>query len=631
MVDPDRRLCTVRDPWLWCSVAVGGALALTAFVMALVRFDALGNENTDIAFYTRVVWGMANGDRVNSIVGAHDLGLHLMPIMILFAPLSHIMPVPQTLLGAQALALGGVVPLLYRTGASISLRWWVGMALAIAWCLHPAVLCIGSTEFHPGSLALPALVAALTALVRARHLEGVALLAVAALAREDVGLVAAGAGLAVALDPGRRRIGAGIALAGLAWFLSYVLVLQPAFLPVRGSMEAHFAGLGHSAPEVFASVLTRPLDVLDRLLAARDLAYVPLLVATLGGPCLLGPRWLVPALPIALMNMLSVFPAATDLTSHYVTLTLPSLFVASALGLSRLVSLPRAGRSSVGLASAAMVLAALAGHMWQGATPLSLSFERAPYVMDRDELTLDWYARDIAKVPDVSVMAPAAVIGHLAERRHIHSWAFDHALPDVAILDLSQRQWVQVEPGRWNEPMELEIQRVDADPGYGTWRFNPPFRVAWRGLPGGAERIAHVSPGAVPVSATPQNAGWPGFVDLVALEGSLVKQREHFSGRYRELYTVRTTFYWKALGPLPERLLLRVTIQGTTKSHVRWYLPTWGVRDTCTWKPGEIIRDDQWTTSPGGWPLSALRATVILVDAGDVPWPPGAEPIELLW
>ena len=57
--------------------------------------------DTAIAFYTRVVWGMAHGDRVNSIVGAHDLGLHFMPMMSLFAPLSAIAPVPETLLVAH--------------------------------------------------------------------------------------------------------------------------------------------------------------------------------------------------------------------------------------------------------------------------------------------------------------------------------------------------------------------------------------------------------------------------------------------------------------------------------------------------------------------------------------------------
>jgi len=96
------------DAWTWASVLVGAALATAAAVMSLQRFRCLGNENTDIAFYTRVVWGMAHGDRVNSIVGAHDLGLHFMPMMSLFAPLSAIAPVPETLLVAQALALGAV-------------------------------------------------------------------------------------------------------------------------------------------------------------------------------------------------------------------------------------------------------------------------------------------------------------------------------------------------------------------------------------------------------------------------------------------------------------------------------------------------------------------------------------------
>lgn len=629
--DPYSRVLNHRDPWLWVSILLGLALAFVAAYMAILRFRCLGNDNYDIAFYTRVVWGLAHGDRVNSIVGAHDLGLHFMPVMVLFAPLSYLVSIPHMLLVAQALALGGVVPLLYRAGVHVTHRPWVGLAMGLAWCLHPSVLHIGSTEFHPGSLALPALVASFTALHLKRDLEGVALLAVALMTREDVGLVVAGVGAILALEPGRRRLGAALAAGGLAWFLGYVLLVQPMFLPVRGSMEAHFAGLGHSGPEILASVFTRPGLVLSRITSCADLIYVPWLLMTLGGVCVLAPRWLVPAVPVVAVNLISSFPAAVDPTTHYVTLALPSIFFASVLALDRLQRWSLGGKRVMLLATLVVLLASLRAHVSQGATPLSLTFQRYPYVMDRDEGTLSWYARTIRAYPTVSVMAPAAVIGHLAERRRIYTWAFEHPKPDVAILDMTQRQWVQVQPARWDEPMEREMQRVDADPAYGTWRFNPPFRVAWRGVPGGKMRLARVSPGALPDTATVQDRGWDGYVTLRGLKSELVREREKFSGDYRSLFTVRTTFYWEAHRELPERLLLRVTIRGDTKTHVRWYLPTWGVRPTGSWKVGEMIRDEQWSTSPGGWPLSALSATVVFVDGDDRPYPPGARPIPLTW
>ena len=145
---------TSRDPWLRVALVMGFLLMAVSATMALLRYYTMGNDNYDIAFYTRVVWGMAHGDRVNSIVGAHDLGLHMMPVMMIFVPLSWVLPIPHTLLVSQALAIGGVVPLLYRAGRVVTGRTWVGMALASAWCLHPSVLQIGCREFHPGSLAL---------------------------------------------------------------------------------------------------------------------------------------------------------------------------------------------------------------------------------------------------------------------------------------------------------------------------------------------------------------------------------------------------------------------------------------------------------------------------------------------
>ena len=134
--------------------------------------------------------------------------------------------------------------------------------------------------------------------------------------------------------------------------------------------------------------------------------------------------------------------------------------MAASVGLGRLA---QEKARAPALAALALVLGALAGQMIRGATPLSLSWSSGPYRMDRDEGTLCWYARSIREHDGVSVMAPAAVIGHLAERERVHSWAFDHPQPDVAILDLSQRQWVQLEPARWDEPMEREIQSVRLD------------------------------------------------------------------------------------------------------------------------------------------------------------------------
>jgi len=599
--------------------------------MSILRFSTLGTENFDLAFYVRVVWGLASGDRVNSIMGAHDLGLHMMPVMTIFAPLCGVLPIAQTLLVAQAIALGAAVPLVFVLGRRAAGRPWAGLALAAAFCLHPSVLQIGCREFHPGSLALPVLVAALDALRSGRIRAGALLLAIACLAREDVALVATGAGLALLLDPSTRRAGAAIAAAGAAWFLVYVLAIQPAYLPAQGSIEAHFAGWGHDAPHVAGHILSHPREVLSRLLSRQDASYLALLLATVAGLPLLGPRWLLPAAPALAINLLSSFPASLDPGSHYVTLALPGLLAASADGIGRLARWKRAGPRAPALACVAIVLASLAGHVAMGATPLSARWSAQPYVMDRNEGLLAWYARTLEARPDLGVLAPAAVIGHLAERRSIYSWAFDHPQPDAAILDLRQRQWVQIDPARWDERMEREIQRTDADPAYGVWRFNPPFRVMWRGVPGGAERLAAVSPGAVPAAAIPQPDGWPGAVDLVALEPSLTIEREEMSGRYNQLYVVRTTFYWKAERPLPADLLLKVVIEGDTKTHVRWYLPTWGVRDTSTWLPGETIRDVQWSTSPGGWPLEALRASVVFVTRGGEPYPPGAVPINLVW
>ncbi len=619
-----------RDPWLWTAVAVGGILAATAATLSLLRFHTLGNDNFDIAFYTRVVWGMAHGDRVNPILNAHDLGLHLMPIMWIFVPLAYLLPIPDTLLVAQSLALGAVAPLLFRLGRRITGRPCLGVGLAVAWALHPAALQIGCREFHPGTLALPFLVAAFDALHARRLRAGGALLFVACLTREDVSLVAAGAGGALCLTRGLRWAGGGLAAAGVAWFLGYALLIQPAYLPASGAIEAHFSDGGHTVGQVLSHLISHPSRLAERLFSVSDITYMLTLLLILAGLPLLGARWLLAALPPLMINLLSSFRGILSLSSHYVTLVLPPLFMAAAVGMGRITERYPGRRpryAMVGL----LLATSLAAHVLWGASPLGRGWSAAPYTMDRDEGILAWYAREIVRHPELSVTAPSAALNHLAERRRAYSVAFEHPRPDVAILVIRGRQWVSLSPERYQKPMEREIQRLDRDPAYGTWRFNPPFRVAWRGKRGGAERLAALSPGALPDAAVPQG-GWPGVVALAGLEARLNREREAYSGRYEKQTVIRATFYWRASRPLPPSLLVKAVIKGTTKTHVRYLLPTRGMRDTATWKPGEIIRDEQRLVSPGGWPIDALAATIQFVGMDDeTPYPPGASPIALKW
>ncbi|MFH1436504.1 MAG: DUF2079 domain-containing protein, partial [Pseudomonadota bacterium] len=316
-----------RNLWFWAAVFIGALVVTAAVVMSTRRLLRCSNTNFDLAFYVRIVWGLAYGDRFNPLIGAHDLGLHLSPVLYVFVPFSLFLPIPKMLLTAQAIVLGGCVPLVYRIALRKTGRVMIGLAFAMAWALFPAVLQIGSKEFHPGTLALLPLLAAYDAMDRKRFFLATLLLFFAALCREDVALVASAAGvLMFFMGKGSSRLpGICVAAGGLLYFLVYVVAVQPLFLPPRGSIDEHFSQFGHSAPDVLRHIITHPAALLPHFLSLDKLFYVAGLLLPLCFLPLLSPKWLIPAAAPLFFNLLSSFPDATRVESHYATLLVPSL------------------------------------------------------------------------------------------------------------------------------------------------------------------------------------------------------------------------------------------------------------------------------------------------------------------
>jgi hypothetical protein len=339
-------------------------------------------------------------------------------------------------------------------------------------------------------------------------------------------------------------------------------------------------------------------------------------------------RWLLAVAGPFLINVISAFPGSSDLRSHYVALLLPGLFCAAIAGLARMAQMASWKRTA---AAVAFLSAVVVMHALYGATPASRCWNAASFGMDREEGILRWYGELLEEHPEWRVSAPAALLNHVAERRSIYSPAFAHPAPDAVVVDIRQQQWNSIAPQRWSAPMEREIASTLADPEMALWKDNPPWRLYVRRKGGGQARLAEVSPGAVPETAVVQPAKADGIVELVAAEGHLRPAREPFSGRYEQRITLFLDLYWRARQPLPDDLLLKAVVKGSNKTHVRWFLPTGGVRPTGTWQKEELILDRQQMTSPGGWPLDALRVTVQFATTDGTPWPPDSRPVVIRW
>ena len=432
-------------------------------VLGLARWASFHNHTFDLAFYVRMAWGYAHNDRWEPLVDAHVFGLHLSPILIPLGWIGRVVSLPATLLIAQAAAIALAAFPLARIGQR-HLGPSGALIAAIAWLFYPNLGHVAGYEAHPGTLAvLP--IAWLAWSIDRGSVRGLVLSTLGVLAcREDLALVTMLGGAIFAYRHRPAWRGVAVGAASLAYALFFFLYLHPAHAPAQGSLQLHFGRFGDSASEVAVYLLTHPFEVASHLATAERLLYVPLVLLPFAWLPLRKPYWLVPALPVLAINLISDWPTMRQLDEHYLTPAIP-FFVAGALEGARAL-VPRA-RSLVALA---LVPGALVAHVLAGGTPLSRGFDRSRFAPDEDTLA----ARAIvARVPEgASVQAADPLLGHLAERRYVRRGPPPEAGTDFVVLDVDHRRRF-----RANE----DLLRTTEEPEIRNWLGREDHRLVEAG------------------------------------------------------------------------------------------------------------------------------------------------------
>lgn len=422
----------------WTAFALFGAAMAT---LSLLRYESYHSRSLDMAYYVRLVWGIAHGHLDQPIVGApHLLGLHLEPVLLPLAALARLgLPVAETLLVLQAFAAAAAIfpaAALARRHLAPHAGERAAFAAALTIYLLPTVTRCIDYDFHPSTMAIWPLLALVEAVDAGRWRAAWGWFAAALACREDVGLQVACLALTVVVRPlgadraRARRSATAMAAAGTAWFLVYTLAIQPRWLPPAGqsSYQLHFAHFGGSggAGAIFSAAVADPVGLARYLVAGDRLFYPALLLLQVAFLPLLAPRWLAGALPIVAINLLSAFPRIRTLQAHYVTAAAPFIAAAAICGAGRLARV----RPLRLAAPAALVAAAALAWLLRGASPWSPEWRAANY---RDDDHARRARAAVAGVaPDAAVAAPHRVLAHLAERRG--AYLVEHAPPGSVVV-----------------------------------------------------------------------------------------------------------------------------------------------------------------------------------------------------
>ena len=264
----------------------------------------------DLGIYDSIAFNTAHGRPFfSSVQQMNHLGEHFSPIMALFAPLYRLAPSPGWLLLAGLAAYVSVPFAMQRLLRlhHVDARW--GPGLALLWFLNAPMASAVGFLFHPSTLAAPLVLLAWDAAARKRWKSLAAWLAFLLLFKESLALAGAGIGLWLLAGRETRRAGTAVFIASLA---AGALLAGWAIPAVRGEAWTH----------------------VDRIAPLADLPaklrYVLLLLLPMG-VLHARARALLPALPLALLNVSTGFAAQYGMGHHYDDAIVPLLF-AGAIG-----------------------------------------------------------------------------------------------------------------------------------------------------------------------------------------------------------------------------------------------------------------------------------------------------------
>lgn len=321
------------DRWIPLTLAtvLGASLALAG----LARIDGFLTGD-DLAGYSQALWLITEGYEPRASMfgtGVHLLELRWSFIMYPLALAGLIFEPARVLVVAQGIAMGvAVLPIWGLARQVAKLRVGTSTALSLAYCLHPATHRIGVIDFHPGALAVPALIGAAYFGATKKWAFYWVCVVVALLCRADIGL-AIGLWGVVLLGDGERRAGVWTLGVGLLWSLALLLVGQP-IIAEPGLAVSWSAYNGQTLGDTVLWSLRDPMNSLGDLLTQGNITLVVSLLTPVIFLPVLSLRHLLPVAPLA--GLLLVTSSDQTPFAEQAAVLLAFVVIACAYALNRL-------------------------------------------------------------------------------------------------------------------------------------------------------------------------------------------------------------------------------------------------------------------------------------------------------
>ncbi len=341
-------------------------------VVALVRYRSFSFHDMDLAVINQNFHNLSQGILVSPEYGTPGiLSGHKWFIFFPLLPLYLLFPGPPLLLVLQSVALAagaGAVFLLARKMLSPGL----GLAMAFAYLIYPALHFVNLFEFHPIAFATPLLLFAFYFLQQRRWGRYLLFVFLSLSVRQDVAIpvFALGVYALIAARGGpdasfwkRWRWGIVPVVSSLAWFYVCVSLIPRLVAPLEPEktpemVEMFFGWLGSTPGEILRTVLTRPGYVVRGVFIRPKITYAWQLLSPVALLPLLNPAGALMVLISMAEGLLSERFTHFSIRYQYSSIITPMVFAAAVLGLKNLLRwLPF--RKTAGWAAAAVTAVAV--------------------------------------------------------------------------------------------------------------------------------------------------------------------------------------------------------------------------------------------------------------------------------
>jgi uncharacterized membrane protein len=427
---------------LLITLALATVYALFMAALSVARHNSFMTHAFDLGIHDQAIYNILHGGAMRTTLygpyAINYIGDHFSPILYLLAPIYALRQDARTLLVVQSLFLAaGAIPTYllaqHKTRSSL-----LAVAFAASYLLYPALHGVNLKDFHQIALVCVLLLFALYFLEAGRDLLFLAALGLALIVKEEVALTVAAIGVYVFLGKRRHRLGAMLALIGVAYFVIVTGWLMPS-LGGQPQIDTRFGGMiapgAQGAAGVAWTLFTNPIYTVISILGNQQklIFLVQILLPVLCLPLLAPALAWLPAMPSLAVLLLTSAHTQYNITYHYSAHLIPFVFFLAILGAQRFAARSREVAEAPGASFGSFPpeIIALTSSLLVAGLAMSYQFGRVISVHglpfprpDPHAAVVESFVRQASGEAAVSTMSDIAP--HLTARRTIYLF------PDVA-------------------------------------------------------------------------------------------------------------------------------------------------------------------------------------------------------